>query len=151
MTRPGKIPSQAGFEPRIRRTPLPLGQRGGRKKRMQMTIKAPTTARRQIHPSACTRLAPAIFLSPPLPSLWDGAGSPGVRCDHNPMVKLKYADSSVDSRYRLVGLMVRRQPRERKIPGSNPACAGIFSGSIHTYQWLKNWHSSGYSARRLSL
>ena len=33
---------------------------------------------------------------------------------------------------RLVGLVVRRQPRERKIPGSNPACDGIFSGSSHT-------------------
>ena len=35
-------------------------------------------------------------------------------------------------RNRLVGLEVRRPPRERKIPGSNPACAGIFSGSSHT-------------------
>ena len=34
--------------------------------------------------------------------------------------------------YRLVGLVVRRPPRERKIPGSNPACTGIFSGSSHT-------------------
>ena len=33
---------------------------------------------------------------------------------------------------RLVGLVVRRPPREREIPGSNPACAGIFSGSSHT-------------------
>ena len=33
---------------------------------------------------------------------------------------------------RLVGLVVKRLPRERKIPGSNPACAGIFSGSSHT-------------------
>ena len=33
---------------------------------------------------------------------------------------------------RLVGLVVRRPPRERKIPGSNPACAGIFSWSSHT-------------------
>ena len=32
----------------------------------------------------------------------------------------------------LVGLVVRRPPRERKIPGSNPACAGIFSGSSHS-------------------
>ena len=36
------------------------------------------------------------------------------------------------NRYRLVGLVVRRPPRERKVPGSNPACAGIFSGSSHT-------------------
>ena len=34
--------------------------------------------------------------------------------------------------YRLVGLVVRRPPRERKIPGSNPAYAGIFSGLSHT-------------------
>ena len=33
---------------------------------------------------------------------------------------------------RLVGQVVRRPPRERKIPGSNPACTGIFSGSSHT-------------------
>ena len=33
---------------------------------------------------------------------------------------------------RLVGLVVRRPPRERKVPGSNPTCAGIFSGSSHT-------------------
>ena len=33
---------------------------------------------------------------------------------------------------RLVGLVVRRSPQERKIPGSNPACAGIFWGSSHT-------------------
>ena len=34
--------------------------------------------------------------------------------------------------YRLAGLVVRRPPRERKIPGSNPAGGGIFSGSSHT-------------------
>ena len=34
--------------------------------------------------------------------------------------------------YRLVRLVVRRPPRERKVLGSNPACAGIFSGSSHT-------------------
>ena len=33
---------------------------------------------------------------------------------------------------RLVGLVVRCPPREREIPGSNPACDGIFSGSSHT-------------------
>ena len=33
---------------------------------------------------------------------------------------------------RLVGLVVRCPPRQRKIPGSNPACAGIFSGSCNT-------------------
>ena len=33
---------------------------------------------------------------------------------------------------RLVGLVAKRPPRERKIPGSNPACAVFFSGSSHT-------------------
>ena len=33
---------------------------------------------------------------------------------------------------RLVGLVVRHPPRERKVLGSNPSCAGIFSGSSHT-------------------
>ena len=51
--------------------------------------------------------------------------------------------------YRLIGLVVRCPPRERMIPGSNPACAGIFFG-VESYQWLKNWHSSGYPARRLA-
>ena len=41
-------------------------------------------------------------------------------------------EKAVCSHYRLVGLVVRRPPRERKVPGSNPACAGIFSGSSHT-------------------
>ena len=36
------------------------------------------------------------------------------------------------SLHRLVGLVVRRLPREWKVPGSNPAGAGIFSGSSHT-------------------
>ena len=30
------------------------------------------------------------------------------------------------------GQVVRRPPREQKILGSNPACAGIFLGSSHT-------------------
>ena len=34
--------------------------------------------------------------------------------------------------YRLVGRVVRRPPRERKVPGSDAACAGIFSKSSHT-------------------
>ena len=33
---------------------------------------------------------------------------------------------------RLVGLVVKRKPRERKIPGSSSAGAGIVSGSSHT-------------------
>ena len=39
---------------------------------------------------------------------------------------------SVQRANRLDGLVVRCPPWERKIPGSNPACVGIFSGSSHT-------------------
>ena len=42
------------------------------------------------------------------------------------------SSSSSSSGDCLVGLVVRRPPRERKIPGSNPACSGIFTGSSHT-------------------
>ena len=42
------------------------------------------------------------------------------------------SSSSSSSSNRLVGLVVRRPPRERKVPSLNPACAGIFSGSSHT-------------------
>ena len=51
---------------------------------------------------------------------------------------------------RLVGLVVRRPPRERKIPGSNPTCAGIFSGSSHTSD-LKIGTPVANPARRLAL
>ena len=46
-----------------------------------------------------------------------------------------HADFSLVSSYRnrLVGLVVRRPPRERKIPGSNPDCAGFFFG-VESYQ-----------------
>ena len=39
---------------------------------------------------------------------------------------------------RLVGLVVRRPPREQKIPGSIPTWDGIFSGSSHT---ISDYHS----------
>ena len=39
---------------------------------------------------------------------------------------------SLSLSHRLVGLVVRRPPQERKILGSNPAWTGIFSGSSHT-------------------
>ena len=45
---------------------------------------------------------------------------------------LEHIFTTVYRLVRLVGLVVRRPPRERKIPGSNPACDAIFSGSSHT-------------------
>ena len=54
--------------------------------------------------------------------------------------------------YRLVGLAVKASASGAEDPGfdRNPTCARIFVGRvIPVYQWLKNWHSSGYPARRL--
>ena len=53
--------------------------------------------------------------------LYSRAETTSVTCGRNPGLK-----------DRLAGLVVRRPPRELKIPGLNPACAGIFSGSSHT-------------------
>ena len=67
------------------------------------------------------------------PTLWTepgtSTGGPGVGC-----VSWDTGVSSVVLRvYRLVGQVVRCPPRERKVPGSNPACAGIFFG-VESYQ-----------------
>ena len=43
-----------------------------------------------------------------------------------------------------------RPPRERKVPGSNSACVGIFSGSSHTSD-LKIGTPVATFARRLAL
>ena len=51
-------------------------------------------------------------------------------CDiHSAYVTWSVGDAFMN---RLFGLVVRCPPRERKIPGSNPACTGIFSGLSHT-------------------
>ena len=59
-----------------------------------------------------------------------GLGFSGLTTWH--FVKLVIMVFSRKSLDRLVGLVVRCPPRERKIPGSNPAGGGIFSGSSHT-------------------
>ena len=51
-------------------------------------------------------------------------------------------------RHRLLGL--KRSPTKRKVKGSIPACpVGIFQ--VESYQWHKNWYSSGYPARCLAV
>ena len=49
-----------------------------------------------------------------------------------PVTPLPFTFTRSCALYRLVDLVVRRPPRERKIPGANPACGGIFSRSSHT-------------------
>ena len=56
----------------------------------------------------------------------------GVRIPLAPWGFFSGSSQTSDLKNCLVGLVVRRRPRERKIPGSNPVCAGIFSGSSHS-------------------
>ena len=50
---------------------------------------------------------------------------------------------------RLVGLVVKASAWRAKDPGFESRLRQDFSG-VESYQWLKNWHSSGYPARRLA-
>ena len=51
---------------------------------------------------------------------------------------------------RLVGLVVKASASRAGDPGFVSHLRQDFSG-VESYQWLKNWHSSGYPARRLAL
>ena len=51
---------------------------------------------------------------------------------------------------RLVGLVVKASASRAEDPGFESRLRREFFG-VESYQWLKNWHSSGYPARRLAL
>ena len=51
---------------------------------------------------------------------------------------------------RLVGLVVKASASRPEDPGFESRLRRDFFG-IESYQLLKNWHSSGYPARRLAL
>ena len=51
---------------------------------------------------------------------------------------------------RLVGLVVKASVSRAGEPGFESCLRQDFFG-VESYQWLKNWHSSGYPARRLAL
>ena len=52
--------------------------------------------------------------------------------------------------HRLVGLVVKTSASRAEDPGFESRLRRDFSG-FELYRWLKNWHSSGYPARRLVL
>ena len=52
--------------------------------------------------------------------------------------------------YRLVGLVVKASASRAEGPGFESRLRRDFFG-VKSYQWLKNWHSGGYPARRLAL
>ena len=51
---------------------------------------------------------------------------------------------------RLVGLVVKASASRAGGSGFESRLRLDFFG-VESYQWLKNWHSSGYPARRLAL
>ena len=51
---------------------------------------------------------------------------------------------------RLVGLVVKASASKAEDPGFESRLQRDFSG-VKSYQWLKNWHSSGYPAKLLAL
>ena len=51
---------------------------------------------------------------------------------------------------RLVGLVVKASASRAEGPGFESRLRRDFFG-VESYQWLKNWLSSGYPARRLAL
>ena len=51
---------------------------------------------------------------------------------------------------RLVGLVVKASASRAEGPGFESHLRRDFF-KVKSYQWLKNWHSSGYPARRLAL
>ena len=59
------------------------------------------------------------------------AGQGLVLCTNAKALSLS-GSLSLSLSHRLIGLLVRRPPRKRKIPGSNPFCDVIFSGFSHT-------------------
>ena len=51
-------------------------------------------------------------------------------------------------RYRLIGLVVKASALRAEDPGFESCLRRDFFG-VESYQWLQNWHSSGYPVRRL--
>ena len=51
---------------------------------------------------------------------------------------------------RLAGLVVKASASRAEDPGFESGLRRDFSG-VESYQWLRNWLSSGYPARRLEI
>ena len=79
-------------------------------------------------------LSPSFLSLPPPPSFSPSSSTSVVNHHHHQYHRHHYRRCLrpyyLPYWYRLVGLVVRRPPQERKIPGSNPACAGIFRGRV---------------------
>ena len=67
----------------------------------------------------------------------------GVNFSKRPLHQLAFS-------HRLVGLVVQPSASKAEGPGFESRLRRDFFG-VESYQWLKNWHSSGYPARRLAI
>ena len=67
--------------------------------------------------------------------------------DQRPMCSTWFANDCAQAD-RLVGLVVKAPASRVEGPGFKSRLPRDFFG-VESYQWLKNWHSSGYPARRL--
>ena len=78
-----------------------------------------------------------------------------VSTRHFPAPKCPYGTEisphdTLQCSYRLVGLVVKTSASRVEDPGFEFHLRRDFSG-VESYQWLKNWYSSGYPVRRLAL
>ena len=99
-------------------------------------VSASRAANQRSNPALPAGLFPGRAMPVTSLSLGHRPGAGIMEADHRQVTTVFTVQPSFHHRHstnhRLVGLVVRRPPRERKIPGSNPVCAGIFWGSSHT-------------------
>ena len=114
MTRPGKIPAHAGFEPWVF---CSRGRHFTHSANEVVTQQGKSPVRKVgIAPRSASLKADAFTTGP-------------VDC--------------------LVGLVVKASASRAEDPGFESRLRRDFFG-VESYQWLKNWHSSGHPARRLA-
>ena len=75
---------------------------------------------------------------PTTPGAWQGSHWSSLLVEHWYGSTWKHPKAEIEPRSAVTEATASlaewlwRPPRERKVPGSNPACAGVFSGSSHT-------------------
>ena len=103
----------------------------------------------------CRRTPASAPRRPPPPDRAPGTTrGPGLACTQasraSPLLSPSTFPCSVAAADRLAGLVVKASASGVEDPGFKSRLRRDFSG-VESYQRLKNWHSSGYPARRLAL
>ena len=87
-----------------------------------------------------------IFFSP----VYDGMSNPCVTLGGHPLYGMYDSGTPISLVHHLIGLVVKVSAWRVKDPGFKAHLRRYFFG-VESYQWLNNWHSSGYPARHLVL